>query len=136
METFKKYLEETGEMGRVVGQNHYLAYISGLPTLKLGEMVMTEKEEASILEKELRALPEMKLDIAFFPTDNFLNRISQWLQKEFDQRIILDITVNPKVVAGAIIEYQGNWRDFSLAKKIDQLFGGKLTSSWVSEVKQ
>jgi len=85
-----------------------------------------EKEEASNLEKELRALPEMKLDIAFFPTDNFLNRISQWLQKEFGQRIILDITVNPKVVAGAIIEYQGNWRDFSLAKKIDQLFSDKL----------
>ena len=95
-----------------------------------------EKEEISKLEKELRALPEMKLDIAFFPTDNFLNRISQWLQKEIGQKVILDITVNPKVVAGAIIEYQGNWRDFSLAKKIDQLFGDKLTSSWVSEVKQ
>ena len=45
MEIFKKYLEETGEIGRVVGQNHYLAYVSGLPTLKLGEMVMTENED-------------------------------------------------------------------------------------------
>lgn len=45
METFKKYLEETGEIGRVVGQNNYLAYVSGLPALKLGEMVMTENEE-------------------------------------------------------------------------------------------
>ena len=88
-----------------------------------------EKEEVSKLEKKLRALPEIKLEIAFFPKDNFLNRISQWLQKEIGQKVILDITVNPKVVAGATIEYQGNWRDFSLAKKIDQLFSNKLIGS-------
>jgi len=81
-----------------------------------------EKEEASKLEKKLRSLPEIKLEIAFSPNNDFLNRISQWLEKELGQKIILDITVNPKVTAGAIIEYQGNWRDFSLAKKIDQLF--------------
>lgn len=49
METFKKYLEETGEIGRVVGQNHYLAYVSGLPNLKSGEMVMTESEERGLV---------------------------------------------------------------------------------------
>ena len=55
METFKKYLEETGEIGRVVGQNHYLAYVSGLPGLKLEEMVMAENEERGLvhgLDKE------------------------------------------------------------------------------------
>ena len=81
-----------------------------------------EKEEVtSELEKKLRSLPEIKLEIAFSPDDDFLNRISQWLEKELGQKIILDLTINPKVVAGAIIEYQGNWREFSLAKEIDQL---------------
>jgi F0F1-type ATP synthase delta subunit len=87
------------------------------------------KEEISKLEKKLRALPEIKLEVAFSPKDNFLNRVGQWFQKEIGQKVILDITVNPKVVAGATIEYQGNWRDFSLAKKIDQLFSDKLTDS-------
>jgi len=84
-----------------------------------------EKEEISKLEKKLRSLPEIKLEIAFSPDDNFINKISWWLEKALGQKIILDIIVNPKVVAGAIIEYQGNWRDFSLAKKIDQLFASK-----------
>ena len=56
METFKKYLEETGEIGRVIGQNHYLAYVAGLPALKLGEMVITENEEKGLvhgLDKEV-----------------------------------------------------------------------------------
>lgn len=48
MENFKKYLEETGEIGQVVGLNHYLAYVSGLPALKLGEMVITENRERGL----------------------------------------------------------------------------------------
>ena len=88
-----------------------------------------EAKEASELKKKLHALPEIKLEIAFLPKDNFISGISRWLEKEIGQKVILDITVNPKVVAGAIIEYQGNWRDFSLAKKIDQLFGEKLRDS-------
>lgn len=79
------------------------------------------EKETYELEEKLRSLAEMKLEIAFLPSDDFLNRISQWLEKEFGQKIILDITLNPKVAAGAIIEYRGFFRDFSLAKKIDQL---------------
>ena len=73
------------------------------------------------LEKELQSLPEIRLEIAFSPDDDSLERISQWFEKELSQKIILDLTINPKVVGGAIIEYQGNWREFSLAKEIDQL---------------
>lgn len=115
-----KYLSET-----IRTKDELIFFLEEIAGRKSG----SEKEEVSKLEKELRVLPEIKLDIAFFPKDNFLNRISQWLQEEFGQRIILDITVNPKIVAGAIIEYQGIWRDFSLAKKIDQLFSDKLTAS-------
>jgi F-type H+-transporting ATPase subunit alpha len=69
MEMFKKYLEETGEIGRVVGQSHYLTYVSGLPTLKLGEMVMTENEERGLVHglgketAEILMLGEGKLKI-------------------------------------------------------------------------
>jgi F0F1-type ATP synthase delta subunit len=77
------------------------------------------------LEKYLQSLPEIKLEIAFSPDDNSLDRISQWLEKELGQKIILDLIINPRVVGGAIIEYRGNWHDFSLAKKIDQLISQK-----------
>ena len=73
------------------------------------------------LEKELQSLPEVKLEIAFSPDDSSLGRISKWFKKELGAKIILDLTINPKIAGGAIIEYQGNWRDFSLAKEIDKL---------------
>lgn len=85
-----------------------------------------EEEGIAELEKKLLALPEIKLEIAFSPNDSFLEKISQWLEKELGQKVILDITVNPKVVAGAIIEYQGFFRDFSLAKN--------LTNSRINEL--
>lgn len=81
----------------------------------------TREEGTAELEKKLRSLPEIKLEIAFSPEDGFLNRMSDWLEKELGQKTILDITVNPKIVTGAIIEYRGNWRDFSSAKEIDRL---------------
>lgn len=77
------------------------------------------------LEKELQSLPEIKLEIAFSPDGDSLEKISQWLEKESGRKIILDLAINPKIVGGAIIEYQGNWRDFSLAKDIDKLISQK-----------
>jgi len=48
-------------------------------------------------------------------------RIKKWFKEENHQEVILDITVNPKIVGGAIIEYQGYFRDFSLVKEMDKL---------------
>lgn len=77
------------------------------------------------LEKELQSLPEIKLEIAFSPDNDSLEKISQWFEKELGQKIILDLSINPKIVGGVIIEYQGNWRDFSLEKEIDSLIPQK-----------
>ncbi|MCD6528259.1 F0F1 ATP synthase subunit delta [bacterium] len=94
---------------------------------KMEERKMLSKnpdQQYSFLEKikkYLLSLPEVKLEIAFSPSNEFLKKISLWFEKKLNQKVILDLTVNPKIVGGAIIEYQGNWRDYSLAKEIDKL---------------
>ena len=80
------------------------------------------------LERHLLSLPKIKLEIAFYPEDNFLTKIDQWLKKILGQKTILDIITNPKIVGGAIIEYRGNWRDFSLATEIDKLISKKINT--------
>lgn len=77
------------------------------------------------LKKYLQAIPQVKLEIAFTPTEDFILKISNWFEKEFHQRIIIDINVNPKIVGGAIVEYHGKYGNFSLAKKIDVLISQK-----------
>jgi len=94
-----------------------------------GMLSKNPEQQSSFLEKikkYLLSLPEVKLEIAFSPSSDFLKKINLWFKEELGQKVILDLTVNPKIVGGAIIEYQGNWQDYSLAKKIDRLINDKL----------
>jgi len=113
---------ETEELIKKVRTKEELVFF--LEEIAKRKLTMKE-EEISKLGKKLRSLPEIKLGIAFLPNDNFINKVSCWLEKELGQRVILDIMVNPKLVGGTVIEYRGNWRDFSLAKEIDQLLANR-----------
>ncbi len=75
----------------------------------------------SELKERLQKIPQVKLEIAFKPSRDFLLKLADWFKEKIHQRVILDLTINPKIIGGAIIEYQGSWRNFSLAKKIDKL---------------
>jgi len=135
------YLEEIAQVRQIIFKDKEVSLskkvegkVSGefkkfLERLEKEEVISKNPEQQSSffqeLEKYLQSLPEIKLEIAFSPDDNSLNRISQWFEKELGQKIILDLIINPRVVGGAIIDYRGNWRDFSLAKKIDQLISQK-----------
>lgn len=77
------------------------------------------------LKKYLLNIPQVKLEIVFSPSANFLNKISSWLKKEIGKKIFLDLVLNPEIVGGVIIEYQGKYRNFSLAKEIDKIIAEK-----------
>ena len=77
------------------------------------------------LKKYLQRIPQVKLEIAFEPSKIFLLRIKKWFKEENHKEVILDVTINPKVVGGAIIEHRGRYRDFALAKKIDESISQK-----------
>lgn len=74
-----------------------------------------------LLKKDLISLPKAKIEIAFEPVQSTLNKISEWFEKKLGKRVVLDIVINPKIVGGAKIEYNGKWRDFSLIKKIHEV---------------
>ena len=46
---FKKYLEKTGEVGRISGVNESIISVSGLPSVRTKEMVMTEEGEPGMV---------------------------------------------------------------------------------------
>lgn len=78
------------------------------------------------LKKNLKKIPQLKLELVFEPSIEFLLKIKQWFKEKNKQEVILDLSVNPEIVGGTIIEYQGRYRNFSLAKKIDELFSKEL----------
>ena len=73
------------------------------------------------LVDEMKELPLLRLSIAFEPTQSSVEMITRWLQTNTGKHWILDLTVDPKVGAGAVIEAGGLYRDFSLNEKLDQV---------------
>lgn len=73
------------------------------------------------LKKNLKKIPQLKLEVAFEPSVEFLLKIKQWFYEKNRKEIILDFLVNPGIVGGAIIEYQGKYCNFSVGKEIDEL---------------
>jgi len=70
----------------------------------------------------LLKIPIVKLEIAFEPRESFILEINEWFKKNLGKKVILDLFVNPKIVGGAKIEYQGKWKDYSLSKKIEKIY--------------
>ena len=88
-----------------------------------GNLNTREEQEEFLnqLKSQLQSVPQIKLTLAFSPSDSFLNDISQWLENETGEHTIIDLTVNPEIVGGAIIEYDGHYLNFGLDKKIEKI---------------
>ena len=66
MKSFETYLEKTKEIGKILSINHSVIEVSGLPGLKLREMVITEDEEKGLAF----GLKEKTAEILMFETEN------------------------------------------------------------------
>ncbi len=135
------YLEEIAQAQQIVFKNKrgpLSKKVEGKVNGKLKNFLEKLEEEEVIskspgqqssflekLKKYLQSLPEIKLEIAFLPSNEFLTRVNQWFEEELSQKIILDLITNSQIVGGAVIEYQGNWRNFSLVKELDKLISQK-----------
>ncbi len=58
-EKFKKYLEKTGEIGQISGVNESIISVSGLPSVKTKEMVITEDGEPGMVYEVKKDLAEV-----------------------------------------------------------------------------
>jgi len=86
------------------------------------------KDQFRFLEKiksELKKFLLIKIEIAFDPSPSFLRQLKNWFEENIKKDVVLDITKNPKIVGGIIIEYNGKYLDLSLAKKIDHFIEQK-----------
>ena len=89
-----------------------------------GKFPVGDEEQSEFfkdLKKYLEVLPVVRLTIAFSPSQDFITGLSEWLKKEAGKRIILEILVKEDLVGGLIVEYGGEYRDYSLARKLDEL---------------
>ena len=108
-DSFEKFKNEIGE-----GLSNILLKIEEEKKIKDPEQQIFFLE---LLRDHLISLPQIRLEVAFYPNERTVSKISEWIEKETGKKI-LEFKVNPTIIGGAIIEYRGRRVDFSLLKKI------------------
>lgn len=79
------------------------------------------------LQEKISSLPVLSLTVAFEPKEQTLLALSQWFLLNIDKQVLLDITVNPAIIAGAVISINGKHLDFSVKPKFDQLLNDMVS---------
>lgn len=102
-------------------------------TKTLGEFVSTDisKQIGSIdtnsldnvlveLKNKLMQLPTIKVTLAFVPKQNFVNEIAEFIEKNINLKGVIELTHNPEILGGIILDIGGKYIDLSLKRKLDE----------------
>ncbi len=77
------------------------------------------------LMKELKEIKILELKVACDLPRDYLEEVVKWARKNIDPRVVLAINIDPAVVAGAVISYEGKYVDLSARVKLDQVLAKK-----------
>lgn len=74
------------------------------------------------LEKAVQSCKVLSVTIAAPANQQLVNKLSQYGKSQFGNTTIIEITVDPTIIGGAIVTYQGNYLDYSIKRKLDEYF--------------
>lgn len=72
------------------------------------------------LQEKISTMSIVSLTLAFEPTEQTMQVLSDWFLLNKKQ-ILLEVKVDPSIIGGAIIAFQGKYKDFSIKPKFDQI---------------
>ena len=71
-------------------------------------------------------MPVLSLVVAFEPNEETFKLLSEWLLLNIHKQVLLDITIDTKLIAGATVSFNGKYVDCSIKPKFDQIFQDTL----------
>lgn len=78
------------------------------------------------LKEYLQNLPKVKIELAFEPREEFVKKISDFINKDSKEKSVLDISIKPAILAGATIEHRGIFKDYSYPDKLRNVIKEKF----------
>lgn len=83
------------------------------------------------LQEKISSLPVFSIKLAFEPKEITLRVISEWFIVNTKKQVLLDITVDENLIAGAAISFNGEYINLSVKEKFDQIAASILNKSEV-----
>ncbi len=85
------------------------------------------------LKEAIRSIPTMNVTIGIDPKDSLVSVISTWLKSNAKTRFILDFHKDDTCGGGAVVEFGGERRDFTIRKHLQAKFKKKEFSNLLKE---
>ncbi len=73
------------------------------------------------LRSALDSMRILRLDLAFDPTDEAVEKIHAWVSREVGEGILLDIDIDKTILGGARIMFEGKYQEYTLEKMIESV---------------
>jgi len=73
------------------------------------------------MQETIAKLPVLTLTIAFEPQENTLKSLSEWFLINMKKQVVFDFSVDHKVIAGATLNYNGKFFDFSVKPVFERI---------------
>ena len=80
------------------------------------------------LQEDITKLPIFSLALAFEPTEETLKLLDEWFMLNIKKHYIFDISVNPELIAGTAINFNGKYLDCSIKLKFDKIIQDALVT--------
>lgn len=76
------------------------------------------RELLSDFQREYSSRPVVKMTLAFEPDRDFIKNIAGFFSDNLEQKVVLDLVVDPLIIGGAKIICNDHYKDYSLASRI------------------
>lgn len=73
-------------------------------------------------QKAIRTSKKVQLTLTFQPDDTTISEFSSWIKTHAGKEFLIDIQIDKTIIAGAIITTNGLHKDYSLHKKLSDVF--------------
>lgn len=103
--------------------------------------INTEKASAlqaffTKVQDYINKLPVLSLTIAFEPKEKTLQALSEWFVMNLKQQMLLEITVDQNVIAGATINYKGKFTDGTIKPVFEKIMKETIPSAQANQTEQ
>ena len=90
---------------------------NGLQNASLREV----QEFLKKIQNIVSSLSVVSLILAFEPSDDVLKSLAQWFVFNVQKQVVFDIQVDPHIIAGVKINYNGKFKDYSVGPLFNTL---------------
>lgn len=89
------------------------------------------------IRADIKEYPTLRMEVAYTPTSSHVMHLAEWIQYNLKRKILIDVIVNPDLIGGAVIGYNGKMFRHTLKEMIDSkgLMGEKKQDTQEVQVK-